>query len=73
VAKIQNLEIGVEVKVDRATAEMCLRIIELYLIQNEDETIRINRDKDSVRAVISKRKCEKTPDGMGGIITKYLE
>lgn len=72
-AKIQNLEIGIEVKVDRATAEMCLRIIELYLIQNEDETIRINRDKDSVRTVISKRKREKTPDGMGGIITKYLE
>lgn len=72
-AKIQNLEIGVEVKVDRATAEMCLRIIELYLIQNEDETIRINRDNGSVRAIISKRKCEKTHDGIGGIITKYLE
>lgn len=72
-ARIQNIEVGVNIQVDRATAEMCLRIMELYLIQNENETIRINRDADSVRAVISKRKCERTPDGMGGIIINWLE
>lgn len=72
-AKIQNIEIGVNINVDRTTAEMCLRILELYLIKNEDETIRFERDADSVRAFIAKRKCEKTPDDMGGFIIKWLE
>lgn len=68
-----TISIGADFVVSQKQAEFFLRMVEMYLIQNEDKTIRVNRDNGTVRLQIDERKSNRTDDGEGGIIVKYLE
>lgn len=66
-------EVKIDTEVEKETAEWCLRILELYLLQNDMKTIHINRDNDTVRLSIDDRKCNKIYDGEGGYSIEWLE
>lgn len=66
-------ELKVNTKVENQTAEWCLRMLEMYLMQNESKTIRLSRDNGTIRIYLDNRKRDITHDGNGGCIIKYLE
>lgn len=73
--KIENMmvQIKVNTKVEKQTAEWCLRMLELYLMQNESKTIRLSRDNDTIRMYFDDRKFNRKHDGCGGYVDEWLE